>query len=47
MLYMVKHVAGPREALIAITSGLRLTRAHIERTYGGAWETEPPASATE
>ena len=27
-----------REAVIAQTSGLRPTRAHIERTYGGDWE---------
>ena len=37
----------PREAVIAITSGLRLTRAHIERTFVGEWEAGPPASATE
>ena len=36
-----------REAVIASTSGLRPTRAHIERTYGGAWEAGPPASAKE
>ena len=27
-----------REAVIARTAALRPTRAHIERTYGGAWE---------
>ena len=27
-----------REAVIASTTGLRPTQAHIERTYGGAWE---------
>ena len=32
-----------REAVIAGTSGLRPTRAHIERTYGGEWEAAPPA----
>ena len=30
-----------REAVIASTSGLRPTRSHIERTYGGAWEAAP------
>ena len=30
-----------REAIIAQTSGLRPTRAHIERTYGGDWEAVP------
>ena len=30
-----------REAVIAQTSGLRPTRAHIERTYGGGWEETP------
>ena len=30
-----------REAVIARASGLRPTRAHIERTYGGAWEGVP------
>lgn len=30
-----------REAAIARTCGLRPTRAHIERTYGGAWEGVP------
>ena len=30
-----------REAVIAQTSGLRPTRAHIERTYGGGWEIAP------
>ena len=30
-----------REAVIASTSGLRPTRAHIERTFGGEWETAP------
>ena len=33
-----------REALIAGTAGLRPTRAHIERTYGGAWEAADAAS---
>ena len=33
-----------REAVIAQTSGLRPTRAHIERTYGGDWEAAPPSS---
>ena len=30
-----------REAVIARSSGLRPTRAHIERTYGGTWEGVP------
>ena len=30
-----------REAVIASTSGLRPTRTHIERTYGGEWEAAP------
>ena len=30
-----------REAVIARASGLRPTRAHIERTYGGTWEGVP------
>ena len=34
-----------REAVIAQTSGLRPTRAHIERTYGGAWEEAPGGPA--
>ena len=31
-----------REAVIARTAGLRPTRAHVERTYGGDWEGLPP-----
>ncbi len=33
-----------REAVIASTSGLRPTRTHIERTYGGEWEAGVPAA---
>ena len=35
-----------REAVIAQTCGLRPTRAHIERTYGGDWEGGAPSSPT-